>query len=427
MPASASRPAADLGHGDLGRPAPGQADGVHGRLGRQGEGLVGGGDDDAHPVAGLEAVHDAGQRDRDLGRVGGVGRQAGQGQRRDEARRQGHRAVRADVVELGEERGGAAGRGDGERRRWARRPPRRAASSSALSKAANCPGISTAAPPRAAPREPSPGRLVIAAGVPPAGVTTGWAGPRSAMPVRRASSAPSSPGYRSARTVCVPPCTEPTPLPPSPVGAGNSKPGARVGALAPQVEVEPARDLLAQVLGDPVGGLRVVAAGEPDHLDRRAVRGDAPGVGVGLTEAEQRVLGALDEQGRGLDAVEHGRRAAAVEDRGDLRRERPGGRGGLVRGADVGAEPAAQQRLLHEGGVERRQVGPRGLRAAAAAAGEGRRAARPWAPIRRRRTAPPTAACRRRRRRPGAWRRPFPRRRPNRSATGRARRSGSSR
>ena len=83
------------------------------------------------------------------------------------------------------------------------------------------------------------------------------------------------------------------------MGAGNSKPVPGVGnALAAQVPVEPAPDLLAQALGDPVGGLRVVATGVPDDLPPGAPFAAIPArVRVGLAEAEQRVLGALDEQG----------------------------------------------------------------------------------------------------------------------------------
>jgi hypothetical protein len=69
-----------------------------------------------------------------------------------------------------------------------------AVSSGSLSKAANCPGISTDAPPRALPREPIPGTVVMAAGVPPAGVTTGWVGPPTVSPVRSTGSPPSMPG-----------------------------------------------------------------------------------------------------------------------------------------------------------------------------------------------------------------------------------------
>ena len=95
-----------------------------------------------------------------------------------------------------------------------------------------------------------------------------------------------------------------------------------------------------------------MAARVPDDLHRGAVRGDAPGVGVGLAEPEERVLRALDEQRRRLDPVEHARGAAPVEHRGDLRRERARGRGGLIGRADVGPEPPAGQRLLHHGRVE---------------------------------------------------------------------------
>jgi hypothetical protein len=123
------------------------------------------------------------------------------------------------------------------------------------------------------------------------------------------------------------------------------------------VEVEPAGDLLAQGLDVPVVGLGVVTAGEPEHLHRRAGGGDAAGVRVGLAESEQRVLGALDQQGRRLDPIQHPGRAAAVEHGPDLRGERAGRCGGLVGGADVGAEPAAGQRVHHGGRVEGGQVG----------------------------------------------------------------------
>lgn len=88
-----------------------------------------------------------------------------------------------------------------------------------------------------------------------------------------------------------------------------------------------------------------MTAGVPDDADRGPVRGDAAGVRVGLPQPEQRVLRALDEQRRGGDPVEHRARTAALEHRGDLGGERPGGGGGLVGGADVGPEPAAGQRL----------------------------------------------------------------------------------
>ena len=111
------------------------------------------------------------------------------------------------------------------------------------------------------------------------------------------------------------------------------------------------------------------------------------GVGVGLAEPEQRVLGALDQQRRRLDPVEHAGRAAAVEHGGDLRRERARGRGGLVGRADVGAEPAAGQRLLDRGRVERSGVEagsprrPAPSPAPSAAAAQGVEQARRWAPI----------------------------------------------
>ena len=95
----------------------------------------------------------------------------------------------------------------------------------------------------------------------------------------------------------------------------------------------------------------------------------------------------------------------------------PGGRGGLVGRADVGAEPAAGQRLLHGGGVERRRVDGRVERRAAAASRRRSRRRRPAPPRRVEQAtagghradaeeqARPTAACRRRRRRPAGWRR----------------------
>jgi hypothetical protein len=113
-----------------------------------------------------------------------------------------------------------------------------------------------------------------------------------------------------------------------------------------------------------------VSSGEPDHPDRGPVRRDAPGVRVGLAEAEQRVLGALHEEGGRLDPVQDGRRAAAVEDGGDLGRQRPGGGSRLVRPADVGAEPATGEGLLDRARIERGQVGGVRLgRAPAAGAG----------------------------------------------------------
>ena len=110
------RPALDLRDREvpraLGEAAARERDRVDRRLRRQREGLVGRGDDQPHRVAGLEAVHDPGQRDLDRGRVRRVGREAGQGQRRDQAARQGRPAAGPDVVELGEERGRTRGRGD---------------------------------------------------------------------------------------------------------------------------------------------------------------------------------------------------------------------------------------------------------------------------------------------------------------------------
>ncbi len=54
--------------------------------------------------------------------------------------------------------------------------------------------LDASCPPMAAPSAPRPGTVVIAAGVPPAGVTTGWTGPLSLSACRWAGSVPSSPG-----------------------------------------------------------------------------------------------------------------------------------------------------------------------------------------------------------------------------------------
>ena len=134
-------------------------------------------------------------------------------------------------------------------------------------------------------------------------------------------------------------------------GRREPESGAGVRPSSAQVVVEPSGHLVAEVGGDLVRGRGVVPTGVPDNLHGGAVRRDAPRVGIGLAQAEQGVLGALDQQRRRGDPVEHPGRAAAVEHGGDLRCERPGGRGGLVRGADVGSEATAGQCLLHGGRI----------------------------------------------------------------------------
>ena len=54
-------------------------------------------------MSGLEAVHDAGQRDRDGRRVGDVLRQVRQPDRCDEAVRERRAGLRVDVVQLDEQ------------------------------------------------------------------------------------------------------------------------------------------------------------------------------------------------------------------------------------------------------------------------------------------------------------------------------------
>jgi hypothetical protein len=66
--------------------------------------------------------------------------------------------------------------------------------SGSLSKAADWPGISRVLPPSAEVSGPRPGTVVSEAGVPPAGVTTGWVPPESWMSFRSVAPASSRPG-----------------------------------------------------------------------------------------------------------------------------------------------------------------------------------------------------------------------------------------
>ena len=149
------------------------------------------------------------------------------------------------------------------------------------------------------------------------GVTIGCAGPLTAIEVRRVAGAAVQPGVGAGdHGLASPPCTTAPPEPPRPVGAGNSKPvpgfAALCGAGRSRTSRRPGRG------GRAATRSRRRVSCPPAYqsdLDRRAVRGDPAGVGVGLAEPEERVLRALDQQRRRVDAVEHPGRAAAVEDR----------------------------------------------------------------------------------------------------------------
>ncbi len=93
---------------------------------------------------------------------------------------------------------------------------------------------------------------------------------------------------------------------------GEGEGVARCRTVAGDIVVEPLR---GEEL-DPVGvGLwsraAVVAAGEPGDPNRGPVRGDPPGVGVGLGQWEEGVRRALHQQGGRRDAVQHPGRAGA--------------------------------------------------------------------------------------------------------------------
>ena len=121
---------------------------------------------------------------RRLRRVRG---EPGQRQRRDQAGGQRRAAAGGDVVELGEQ-GRRAARP--RRRRAApsaRRRRRRRRSAPRCRTPANWPGISSVVPPERRGQRPQSGHAWSArAGVPPAGVTIGCAGPLTATTVRRA-------------------------------------------------------------------------------------------------------------------------------------------------------------------------------------------------------------------------------------------------
>ena len=116
-----------------------------------------------------------------------------------------------------------------------------------------------------------------------------------------------------------------------PEGGGRHRPGAG------EVVLEP--------LGDPGRGSR--CPGEPPSwpplyqvtATRRAVRGDGPGIGVGLLEAEQGVPLALHEQGRRGDVADHLLGAGPVEQCLQLGGDPAGLRGLGVGGAEL--EPAS--------------------------------------------------------------------------------------
>src|SRR5262249_3284911 len=87
------------------------------------------------------------------------------------------------------------------------------------------------------------------------------------------------------------------------------------------------------LLGEEVGGgvvvgAAVVAAVEPDHVHRGAVPLDGAVVGVGLVQAEERVVLALDQQRGHVQAARHAGRAVPGQqlDRGG---------GGLAGGGDL--------------------------------------------------------------------------------------------
>ena len=94
---------------------------------------------------------------------------------------------------------------------------------------------------------------------------------------------------------------------------GGARPGTdpALHGVAERGRLEPAAPCLRgagrtsrrSVAGGGVGRAAVVAARVPDHRHRRAVRGDLPGVGVGLVQPEQRVRLTLDQQGRCGDPV----------------------------------------------------------------------------------------------------------------------------
>ena len=105
-----------------------------------------------------------------------------------------------------------------------------------------------------------------------------------------------------------------------------------------------------------------MAAAEPHHLRRHAVGLEDLVVGDRLVEREQRVRGALDEEGRDRDLLDEVARAAAGEPGAVLGAQRAGGGAGGERGGDVrvqavlggrrcrrrtsSARPAALDRLL---------------------------------------------------------------------------------
>ena len=184
---------------------------------------------------------------------GRVGRQAGERQRRDEARGQRRPAAGGDVVELGEQRGRAARRGDVEGSTVGAPTTSTAESSDALSKAANWPGISSVVPPSAAVSAPRPGTVVSAAGR-PAGRGDHRLQRAGQLHVGRVGRARRRPGRDSApaSTVWVPPWTRPT-VPAAQAGRrgeleGRAGLGARRRAGARRTSRP---TCVAQVGGDP--------------------------------------------------------------------------------------------------------------------------------------------------------------------------------
>ena len=159
---------------------------------------------------------------------------------------------------------------------------------------------------RSRPGRTGPAGVEIAAGDAPGGFTTNCGSPVSGMrtrlvlrPGRQAGVGRDLEGAAAGRSGVADRAVDGVPE-----RVGRDRPGAG------QVVLEP--------LGDPGlgGGVRaaaVVAAVVPGHGDGGAVRGDRPGVGVGLVEPEQGVPFALHQQRRCGDVADDRLRAGPIE------------------------------------------------------------------------------------------------------------------